>query len=317
MKKINCLFLIILLGISGCNRKEEDWLTKNKINLITPTGAPALAFVDYLKSDQFETNTTVSNIAADMIAGNHDIAVMDLVGGLNAISKGAEYSLGALITFGNFYIYSTGNDNDGVMDNNDVILGFGSEASTPIYIFKELYEDLAIDYYVPGVSDTLAVGKIGEYNNKKIDYILTAEPIVTQILNSTQNGSIYSNLQSKWQEKNGEDNSILGAAIFVKKVTYENKKDLINEFLNNVKQSIEESIINPTVLKNKINDYGDEIMQATKLGIKADLAKIVIENGNTVNLGYVGYNDTKMINMIESYLPLVKVNVPNQSVYLK
>ena len=63
-----------------------------KLKLITPTGAPAVAFLNYLNYEHYDTNTVPNNIVAEMIKGTYDIVVVDLIGGLTAIEKkNAEY----------------------------------------------------------------------------------------------------------------------------------------------------------------------------------------------------------------------------------
>ena len=60
--------------------------------------------------------------------------VIDTVNGIKAIEKGANYKLAASITFGNFYIASTGIDEDDIMDKDDYIVLF-SMGATPDLIF--------------------------------------------------------------------------------------------------------------------------------------------------------------------------------------
>ena len=84
------------------------------LKILCPTGAPAVAFYNYAKDSNFETNSVPKNIVSEMNQNStKDIIVIDTVSGLKAINNGAPFKIASTITFGNFYIASTGND-----DNN-------------------------------------------------------------------------------------------------------------------------------------------------------------------------------------------------------
>ena len=106
LKKIIPLLLITILA--GCSKKNADELT-----IISPTGAPAVAFYNYATNENYTTNGTPANILSGMTQNGNDIVVIDTLSGLNAIKDAdAPYQILATITFGNFYLVGTGNDDD-------------------------------------------------------------------------------------------------------------------------------------------------------------------------------------------------------------
>lgn len=140
MKKIFPL-LILTLAISGCatnnsssNSNGESssgghgaavYYTPEDFSIVTPTGAPALAFYNYASYKNFETNSVPTNIVAMMSKGEKDVVVLPTNTGVQAIvNSKAEYKIAATITFGNFYIVSMNNDDNQIMDANDTILLF-------------------------------------------------------------------------------------------------------------------------------------------------------------------------------------------------
>ena len=140
MKKILPL-LITALAIVGCannnNPKTSSsdeghgadvYYTPGDFSIVSPTGAPALAFYNYATYSNFETNRVPTNIVAMMNKGEKDVVVLPTNAGVQAIvNKNAPYLLAATITFGNFYIVSMNNDDNQVMDASDTILLFQKE----------------------------------------------------------------------------------------------------------------------------------------------------------------------------------------------
>lgn len=317
--------LLTLLMLNSCNLTSNSELSntnnKNELSILVPTGAPSAAFLEYLNDPNFQTNTTPNNIVAEMIKGTVDIAVVDLIGGLNAIkNKNAEYKLAATITFGNFYIYATGNDEDKIMDNDDNILGFGQN-NTPDILFKYLYPDVNVDYYQPGVSDVASIAASGQFEGEKIDYCIIAEPVLTKVLlnkNAPTYGKnyIYSNFQEKWKEIKGNSSSIIGASIFVKNTTYQNNKSEVNDFLVNINNSITSYVNDPDLAYNLLNKYGSVEEQAQKVGINGNLLKSVLSSSNSINLGYLDFNNNSYKDVIFEYLNIVNKNLIDNNYFL-
>ena len=103
--------------------KEYD---RSKLSIISPTGAPALAFYQYGSNSKFETNSDpATGIIPLMVGGKKDVVVLPTNAGMQAIiGKKAEYKIAATISFGNFYLVSMGNDANNEIGADDNIVLF-------------------------------------------------------------------------------------------------------------------------------------------------------------------------------------------------
>ena len=213
MKKIitilTCLCLILTLGACSTSREEEvvtvekTVKTVEDMKIVAPSGAPSVAFYNFSDSASFETNGTPSNIVAMMSATEGpDVVVIDTVSGVNAINNGAPYLLAATITFGNFYIAATGNDEDGVMSADDNIILFGQN-QTPDLVWHYIYGsefDEAVSF-VAAAGDAAAVLQTGnDAQGNPADYVFLAEPALFASLNKNEKASIYANVQELYLE---------------------------------------------------------------------------------------------------------------------
>ena len=281
MKK-NYLFLLSLLLLAGCNNKNESVKdstdTSFDVSIISPTGAPALAFYNYQNSDKYETNATPKNILATMTENGKDIVVIDTISGLKAIDNGAPYKIAASLTFGNFYLASTGNDDNNALDKDDKVIVFG-ENQTPDLLFKYLYgTDYNVSYVdsVATAAKTLISGKTID-TKEDVDYVFVAEPVLTNALKNNQNAKVYANIQDLYKEKtNGKE--LVQASLFVKNTT--NEKGYKN-FLSSLKKDVEDVIANSELMTTN-----DEEAFTSKYGIASSLARVTIAKNNAIGLGF-------------------------------
>lgn len=274
MKKV-VLVLSIVLFLAGCYNQNKN----DELIIIAPTGAPAIAFYNHLDNDKFQTNTQPSNIQAAMVNGEYDIAIIDVISGVKLINQGAPYLLASVLTFGNYYILSLGNDDNEVMNNDDIIVSFGHNL-TPDLIFKNLYPDIEVDYYVNGVAEVSGVALSSKIDNKTVNYVFIAQPVMQKVLQSNKNSFVYQDIQELFEEKHGI-NGIPQAALYVKNNLNVSKKELVNEFLNKLEEDINTLLDDHSLLLDLDNDKF-----STKIGIPTSLASSVISNNNGVNLGF-------------------------------
>ena len=323
--KLISLTLLITL-ISGCNKSSSNINSSEnkddyKLKIISPTGAPAVGLLNYLNDKNYETNTVPNNIVAEMIKGTHDVVIVDLIGGLTAINKkSAQYKLASIITFGNFYIYSTGNDLNNIMESDDNIVCFGQN-NTPDILFNHLYPNIGVDTYVAGVSDIAPIAMSGKINNENVDYCIIAEPVLFNVLNNKNaltygKGSEYSNFQAKWKEIHGNESSILGASIYIKNETYQNHSNVVNSFLDNIKSDINTFVNNPEKAIELLDNYGSKEEQAQRIGLNSTIIKGVLEDSNSINLGYLSSKDSSFNSTVEEYLNVVNSTLINKNNYL-
>ena len=181
-----------------------------------------MLFIIHLDNDKFQTNTQPSNIQAAMVNGEYDIAIFDVISGVKIINQGAPYLLASVLTFGNYYILSLGNDDNEVMNNDDIIVSFGHNL-TPDLIFKNLYPDIEVDYYVNGVAEVSGVALSSKIDNKTVNYVFIAQPVCKRVLQSNKILCL-SRYTKLFEEKHGI-NGIPQSCIYIKNNLSVSKKN--------------------------------------------------------------------------------------------
>ena len=321
MKKYISLIAVALM-LTACNNGGSTTSSESKapefdrssLSIITPTGAPALAFYNYAKSANFETNSDpATGILPLMVSGKKDVVVLPTNAGMQAIvNKKAEYQIAATITFGNFYLMSMGNDANNTLDADDTILLF-QKGNVPDKIFHYVYGDTynANVHYVSAVSDAAAAANAGKFadengNNVVPNYVLLAQPVLTTVLSKNANYSVYADMQQKYQEKsNGL--SMFQASVFIKKTV---AKETANLFLDSLKEDIETVIKAPDTLATALE--GVENANVT-YGIAPAVAVNVTKNNNGMGLGFKGAKENKAA--VENFLKLFNIEGINEEVY--
>ena len=289
---------------SGCAKAYE-----HNLSIITPTGAPALAFYNLAKDASFETNSDASAIVPMMKQGLKDIVVLPTNVGVNAITKQEiDYKIAATITFGNLFVAATGHDDDGVMDKDDYIILF-QQGSVPDLIFHSIYGDDLNEgiHYVGNVqfaSQCLMSGKDVTSNNEDVDYVLIAEPAFSTVKSKKDTVVEYANLQSEYIAKHGS--AIFQASIFVK-----NGVDA-GAFLSSLETDIKNVLSNPHLFVEKTE--GIEKPQDL-LGVAPAMAESVTKNNNRMGLGFKYAKDNK--GAIDKFLSIFGISETAEEIYYK
>ena len=136
---------------------EAEASTSLNLKVAVPAGAPATAFYNHLKDSNLEVAAADTVLAYLDNSSNKDVVIAPTNAGLAAINKGLNMKLAATITFGNFFVVSTGNDNNDVMDKGDKVLAF-QENGVGGKLFKYVYGDRELD--ITYVKDAAAVKNI-------------------------------------------------------------------------------------------------------------------------------------------------------------
>lgn len=318
MKKYISLIAVALV-LTACNNNGQGSgeFDRSSLSIITPTGAPALAFYKYANSENFETNSNpAEGIIPQMVTGKKDVVVLPTNAGMQAIlNKNAEYQIAATITFGNFYLVSMNNDDNKTLDANDTILLF-QKGNVPDKIFHYVYGN---DYdanvhYVAAVSDAAAAVNAGFFadaetgNNIVPNYVLLAQPVLTTVLNKNADKgyAVYANMQTEYSNKsNGLP--IYQASVFIKKTV---DRKVATSFLDSLKTDIDAAIKTPEVIEESLKDAQDA---QTVYGIAPAMATTVTKNNNGMGLGF-----TRAINnkeAVETFLKLFNIEGLDEEVY--
>ena len=330
MYKKLILLPLLTLGMIACNssntpsnskqitsESSESQVDYKSLKIISPTGAPAVALYGEANNPNFETNSVPSNIVPMMSKGDYDVVVLPTNAGIGAINKGVSYQIAATITFGNLFVASTGNDDDGKMDKDDKIILF-QQGNVPDKIFHYVYGDEFDNAatYVADASEAakcLLTGKDLTNNNEPVDYVLMAEPALTTVLNNDKGATygkatIYANLQEEYNKKsNGLE--IFQASIFVNK---NSDKEKIKAFLSATENSIKEALEDSTKITEALSSLDDP---ATKYGVNPTVAANVLKKNNGMGIGYKGAYENKA--SIDNFLSLFGIGATSEEVYFK
>ena len=318
MKKYFIPLIIASMALVGCNAKnsssEVKEFDRTSLSIITPTGAPALAFYNYAGLPNFETNSVPTNIVGIMAAGQKDVAVLPTNAGIQAIKgKNAPYQIAATITFGNFYIASMGNDADNEMNAGDKILLF-QKGNVPDKIFHYVYGD-AFDssiYYVNAVSDAAAALISGSFTDAESgesvvpNYVMVAEPVLTNVLSKKENVQVYADVQAKYKEKSG-NKELFQASVFVKNTL---EKELVTSFLSSLKDDVESAIADPSKLSAGM---AKESAAQEVFGVAPQMAENVLKKNNGMGLGFKYAKENK--DAIETFLALFDIKDLDEKIY--
>ena len=324
MKKYIIPLILVAMTLAGCgaNQKPQDSsnqqgdaFDRTSLSIVTPTGAPALAFYNYANLSNFETNSVPTNIVAMMGAGQKDVVVLPTNAGMQTIAKQSSptYKIAATITFGNFFIASMGNDADGVMNEGDTILLF-QKNNVPDKIFHYVYGDAFNNniHYVNAVSDAASACIGGTFvdadtgTNMTPNYVMLAEPALSNVLSKKESVTVYANMQEKYKEKAG-DKEMFQASVFVKDSL---DKALVTSFLSSLKEDIETAIADPSKLTEGMNKASNP---TDLFGVAPAMAEAVLKKNNGMGLGYKAAKDNKA--GIVNFLTLFGIDGDNEALY--
>ena len=299
----------------GLSNDQPYPIDPDKLSIVTPTGAPALAFYRYATFDNFETNSVPTNIVAMMNNAQKDIVVLPTNAGVQAIvNKNAPYKIAATITFGNFYIVSMNNDDNQVMDANDTILLF-QKGNVPDKIFHYVYGDSLNNalHYVNAVSDATSAVIGGKFNDPDLgeqltpNYVMIAEPALTNVLSKKGDAiSVYANIQEEYKKKTNNA-ELFQASIFINNDV---NGDSANAFLDNIKKDIEDAIADPSKMSAGMSQAEDA---NTLYGVAPAMAESVLRKNNGMGLGFKLARDNK--EAINTFLGIFGINNVDEKIY--
>ncbi|MBO4359196.1 MAG: hypothetical protein J5796_05295 [Erysipelotrichaceae bacterium] len=320
MKKLLAI-LIVLLALTACGRPADNGdareVSVEDLTIVTPKGAPVLAFYDQIGNENY------TRVAADAIGAlwtgdnSPDVMVVDLSSGVNAIKNGAEYKLAAIITFGNFYVGSTGHDDDGVMNEGDTVVLFGNENMLPNKIWHYLYgtdfdENLVYEADAQSAAADLISGKDLEGND--VDYVFLAQPALFVALKKNENASLYADIQEEYRNKSGLD--MIQAAVFVRNDVPE---ETVSEFLSRLETSINAAIENPELAAEGLSVYTDEEATA-QYGFNPAVVVNVFKQKNALGINAMGLGYKKAIDIkadIDAFLSVLGLPETSEEIYVR
>jgi len=169
-------------------------------DIICPQGAPGLALSTYLAPEKDSERVQIGsplNCVAALKKGDANMVIFDSIKGTGFIKAGiANYKLASILTAGNAYVLSTGNDDNDTIDATDSIVSFGA-GSMFNQIFKDTYgiDELNVK---SSTAEAYTVATTGKDAGEDVDYVLVAEPYVTKALAANSEVSVKANLKTAW-----------------------------------------------------------------------------------------------------------------------
>lgn len=302
--------LLPLLALSACNKATY----KLDLQVATPAGSPSTAFYKYLgDTEHLEVNGNANNVIAYFTSTDSsqrkDIVVAPTNAGIAAINKGAQFKIAATITFGNFFLLSTGKDEDGNLNEGDKVYAF-QQNGVAGKLFNYVYGDKGLD--VTYLTDAASVkNEILTNKDFDADYVLLAQPVVAAILGQKSDYKIYANVQNDYKTKSG-NHEITQASVFVR-----NDVDtkVAKRFLSSIKSDVEELLKNPEQAINKYTSEIEDPVFSTKLTGTKQLITTLLTNNNQIGLGYKAAFENKA--SIDLFIKALGLPESNEEIYFR
>ena len=306
MNKKLLLTLIPVMTLVACNKAAY----KLELSVASPAGSPAIALYKYLAdTDHLEVNSDANNVLAYFTSTEtsqkKDIIFAPTNAGIAAINKGANYKIAATVTFGNFYLISTGKDADETLNDGDKVLAF-QQNGVAGKLFNYVYGDksLNVEYR------STAADVKNEVLTQDVDfgYILLAQPVVSAVISAKEGFKVYANVQNDYKEKTG-GKEITQASIFVRG-DVDNK--VASKFLNNVEKDVKELLNDPEVFLDAVKDMDDTTITA-KVTAKKEAVVKLLKNGNALGVGYKNALENKA--SIDAFIQSLGLKESNEEIY--
>ena len=313
MKSKSFFILSTVAMLASCGASSARTL---ELNVVCPAGAPAIAFYNYVKDGgaALEINANPANVVAYLSEGSaKDIVVAPTNAGIAAIkNKKAPFKIAATLTFGNFYLASTGKDDNDTLDDDDYVVAF-QQNNVPDRILKYCYDSLSNVHYVDAASDAaqaLISGKNIHDDNADVEYVLMAEPALASALAKNESAKEYANLQTVFSEKSGGA-KITQASIFVNNSA---DKAKVNAFLGTLSGDVNGLCANADVLDTALEGVSEDDVKA-KFNAPLAMVKKMMKGGNRLGLGYETAYSIRQA--VENFVALFGLTDLNEEIYYK
>lgn len=247
MKKI-IILILTLLCLVGCGEKPEEEPVEETISytIVTPSGAPALALLDYVDDENMSIDVVDGSdvLQAEFSNGNADIIIAPINLGVKLASATSNYKLAAVITWGNLHLVSTLSLEEAA---NYPVAAFGEQA-VPGKVLGYLSDELGgFEFeWFGAVNEASSALMSGQYFSAVL-----AEPVLTMArAKGSEEYNEIIDIQEVYKQKTGYD-TYPQAALFVNVKTLENE-DTLNTFLNGIAISINDYNHDKDLLSEKI-----------------------------------------------------------------
>lgn len=317
MKKSKLILIIatstMLMSCLDNSSYTYKGTTPLEISIAAPKGAPAAALYQHLFEDKVDINAP-TNVQTWFLTGTLDAIIAPTNAGVNLIrAKQAPYKLAATVTFGNFFLVSTGNDENKTLDPDDSIFVPMSQADIPARLFNYAYASYNFsNISYGGDNSTAARNLILGYNeleagHPSLDYVVVAQPALSTALATNQKANVVSSVQSKYKEVSG-GKEIMQASIFINNGLAKEKADA---FLNQIEKETKELLNHPEIVKDVFANVEDLQVQGKLTADKATFQNVIKDN--SLGLGFKNAKANK--DSIDKFLETIGVAPTSEEIY--
>lgn len=293
-KKLPILLLSSLL-LAACGGDGEGSLSSSSSEagessfvpaLLTPSGAPTIAFTDMGGEESWDVESQTTKIPAAFQAPGYDAIVFDGVNGLRNLVKNEneDFYLARWLTGGNFHLVSR--TEESLLPGEEKTVFSFNEGALPDLVFRHLLtEELGIDLadlsieYGNGVQDVATA--LRGAGSKSYDYYFIAEPALTAARNALGEENpvheIY-DLREEWEKATGSP-ALPQAALFLRKSAYEANEEGFSSFLKRVDKNLTLAIEDPEKAAEAMESYSEDPQeQQGRWGFNASTLREVQED---------------------------------------
>ena len=271
------------------------------VRVVSPAGAPSVVMYDQGNNADWDTKAP-ANMPAELQGNYYDVVIFDSITGLSSVKKNnLDFALAKVITGGNFHLIGINTDAEPTVESR--IVAF-QQGKVPDIVFKHLAgqywhwdEDTLVEY-VGDVSETAAILKTGTYKGSPVNYVLSAEPVITNVKSALNEGITLHeihDLRADWKAYSGQD-AIVQAGVFVRKASISVKNALLSDFMRKLESRLDSLALGPQEAVIAMNEYSSDLkVQAARFGANANVVS-ALQNDGKNRLGIVSTSETIDVN---------------------
>jgi len=242
-----------LLGFSlflaiSCSSPEKE---KDRILTTTLKGPSAMAMIQMIEEKpvlggnfltSFEIKNEPNQVKAMIMEGSVDFAVVPTTMAALLYNKGQDYILAAIPVWGTLYLFGSDTSIHTWVDIKNKKISLMAKGNTPDVLFRYLAKangidtekDIILDYSFPGhieLANAIASGIS--------DLGVISEPMVSLVQQKNPNVKPLIDLNIEWEKQFGDSIPFAQTALLVKKEFLISHPELVEEYLEKLKESID------------------------------------------------------------------------------
>lgn len=283
------IFIIAILVITVAFTFNNNAPKLDSIKIASLQGPTSIGMIKMIDEKQNISNIDTTydiiknpdDLVAKLQTSEYDIACLPVNLAANLYNKGINYELLGVNNLNNIYIIGDDSSIVNITDLKGKTINMINKGATPDVLFSyimnknniDINKDITLDYSMPQTE--LAAALIAG----KVKYAVLPEPFVSQVISKNPKIKILFNFQDELNKVTGETTNIAQGCIVVNKDFAAKNKKIVDEFINQYKQSID-------FVSNNIQTAG-AMCEKYSLGVTAATAQTAIPRSNIVFISAV------------------------------